>query len=60
MVLTIELKDPSPLTAMIFKQIYGPDIKDVYSVNGEHIRYPAKGINIIKYSNGKVKKVIIK
>lgn len=59
-IVPLELKDPSPFTAMLFKQIYEAEIKDVYSVNGEHIRYPAKGINIIKYRNGEVKKVIIK
>ena len=35
------------------------DVKEVsrYSVNGQRLSAPAKGVNILKYSDGSVKKV---
>lgn len=35
-------------------------IKDVYCINGERRKQPSKGINIIKMSDGTVKKVMVK
>ncbi len=37
------------------------DAKEVsrYSVNGQRLSAPAKGLNIVKYSDGSVKKVAI-
>ena len=37
------------------------DVKEVsrYSVNGQRLSAPAKGLNIVKYSDGSVKKVVV-
>lgn len=35
------------------------DIKEIYNVNGQKIDRMSKGINIVKYSNGKVKKIFV-
>ena len=37
------------------------DVKEVsrYSVNGQRLSAPAKGLNIVKYSDGSVKKVSV-
>ena len=37
------------------------DVKEVsrYSVNGQRLSAPAKGLNIVKYSDGSVKKIVV-
>ena len=37
------------------------DVKEVfrYSANGQRLSEPAKGLNIVKYSDGSVKKVTV-
>ena len=37
------------------------DVKEVsrYSVNGQRLAAPTKGLNIVKYSDGSVKKVVV-
>lgn len=37
------------------------DVKEVsrYSVNGQRLSSPTKGLNIVKYSDGSVKKVAV-
>ena len=37
------------------------DVKEVsrYSVNGQRLKVPTKGLNIVKYSDGSVKKVVV-
>ena len=37
------------------------DVKEVsrYSVNGQRLSAPSKGLNIVKYSDGSVKKVVV-
>jgi hypothetical protein len=36
------------------------DIEGYYTINGLKLEKPVKGINIIRYNNGKTKKVILK
>ena len=36
------------------------EIEGIYNVNGTKVDNPVKGINIIRFNNGKTKKVIIK
>lgn len=38
------------------------DVQEVsrYSDNGQRLNTPAKGLNIVKYNNGTVKKIIVK
>ena len=37
------------------------DVKEIsrYSVNGQRLKVPTKGLNIVKYSDGSVKKVVV-
>ena len=37
------------------------DVKEIsrYSVNGQRLDVPTKGLNIVKYSDGSVKKVVV-
>ena len=39
-----------------------PNAKEVsrYSADGQQLATPAKGLNIVKYSDGSVRKVIVK
>lgn len=37
-----------------------PEEKEIYMPNGTRIEKPQKGLNIIKYSDGATKKVIVK
>ena len=45
----------------IDKVVTSTDVKEVsrYSVNGQRLSAPTKGLNIVKYSDGSVKKVAI-
>ena len=45
----------------IDKATTSTDTKEVsrYSVNGQRLTVPAKGLNIVKYSDGSVKKVVV-
>ena len=38
------------------------EVKEIarYSVNGQQLAVPTKGVNIVKYSDGSVKKEIVK
>ena len=42
--------------------ILNPDAKEVsrYSVNGQRLAVPVKGLNIVKYSDGSARKVVVK
>lgn len=44
-----------------FKTIISSDAKELsrYSVNGQRLSAPAKSLNIVKYSDGSVKKVAV-
>lgn len=46
----------------IEKDIVSYDIKEVsrYSVNGQRLSASTKGLNIVKYSNGSVRKEIVR
>ena len=48
-------------TSGIDSVILNPDAKEVsrYSVNGQRLAVPVKGLNIVKYSDGSVKKVVV-
>ena len=47
--------------AGIDKVATSADVKEVsrYSANGQRLSAPAKGLNIVKYSDGSVKKVVV-
>ena len=49
-------------TSGIDSVILNPDAKEVsrYSVNGQRLAVPVKGLNIVKYSDGTVRKVVVK
>ena len=42
--------------------VAGDDAKEVarYTVNGQRIKSPTRGINIVKYDDGTVKRVVVK
>ena len=48
-------------TTGIDKVATSSDVKELsrYSVNGQRLSAPAKGLNIVKYSDGSVKKVVV-
>ena len=45
----------------IDKTTTSTDVEEVtrYSVNGQRLSAPTKGLNIVKYSDGSVKKVVV-
>lgn len=49
-------------TSGIDSVILNPDAKEVsrYSVNGQRLAVPVKGLNIVKYSDGSARKVVVK
>ena len=49
-------------TSGIDSVILNPDAKEVsrYSLNGQRLAVPVKGLNIVKYSDGTVRKVVVK
>ena len=49
-------------TSGIDSVILNPDAKEVsrYSVNGQRLAVPVKGLNIVKYSDGTARKVVVK
>ena len=49
-------------TSGIDSVILHPDAKEVsrYSVNGQRLAVPVKGLNIVKYSDGSARKVVVK
>ena len=49
-------------TSGIDSVILHPDAKEVsrYSVNGQRLAVPVKGMNIVKYSDGSARKVVVK
>ena len=49
-------------TSGIDSVILHPDAKEVsrYSVNGQRLAVPVKGLNIVKYSDGTARKVVVK
>ena len=49
-------------TSGIDSVILNPDAKEVsrYSVNGQRLALPVKGMNIVKYSDGTARKVVVK
>ena len=49
-------------TTGIDKTTISTDVEEVarYSVNGQRLSAPTKGLNIVKYSDGSVKKVAVR
>ena len=50
------------MTTGIDKTTTSTDVEEVarYSVNGQPLSAPTKGLNIVKYSDGSVKKVAVR
>ncbi len=52
--------DPKPTGIMVVKYDDDKYIVGYYSPDGQRIDAPRKGVNIIKYSNGETKKIVVK
>jgi len=56
----VALTDSDPQPTSINQLKAESNIVSYYSVNGKQLSSPQKGINILKMSNGKTKKVLVK
>ena len=54
----IEEFDPTPVNSVSINNNVSETSR--YSINGQCLNSPTKGINIVKYSDGSVKKIVVK